>query len=161
VSRDVFDYDSTKGLSSADGQTVVAIAADPTSKALFVATYVWNGSAWVPSTGGGGGGGAVTQGTVPWIVQATQVITPLAPATASVTNVDSVVVASNASRKGLIVINLGLVNVNFGCGATSILNGGITLIPNGTWVMDTFTFTTSAIHAICPGAATLAIQEYN
>lgn len=94
-------------------------------------------------------------------INVAQVTSPLAPATASVTGSDSVVVASNASRKGLIVINLGTVNVNFGCGATAILGGGITLTPNGTWVMDQFTFYNGAIHAICTSSSTLAIQEYD
>ena len=87
--------------------------------------------------------------------------TPASPATASVTGSSSQVVASNTSRKGLVIINLGTVNVSFGCGATAALNSGITLTPNGTWVMDQFTFTTLAINAICSTTATLSIQEYN
>jgi hypothetical protein len=95
------------------------------------------------------------------ITRTIQVITPLSPVSASVTASDSVVLAANPSRKGVVVMNLGTVNVNFGCGTTAILNGGITLTPNGTWVMDTFTYTTSALHAICSSSSTLAIQEYN
>jgi hypothetical protein len=139
------------------------------------------------SGGGGGGGGNAAAGltgssvptsadylgfgvsgvltgvsaSTPLPVQAKQVITPLSPATASVSTSDSVVVSANSSRTGLIIMNLGSVNVNFGCGATAILNGGITLTPNGTWVMDTFTFYNGAIHAIASAASTLAIQEYN
>ena len=99
--------------------------------------------------------------SAPLPVQGFAVTTPLSPATASVTNADSVVIAANTSRKGLIVMNLGSINVNFGCGATAALNSGITLTPNGTWVMDQFTFYNGAIHAICQSTATLAIQEYN
>ena len=87
--------------------------------------------------------------------------TPLPPATASVTAADSVVLASNPDRKGLVVVNIGSTNVFFGCGAPAIMNGGIVLLPNGTWVMDTFTFFLGAIHAICGSSSTLAIQEYN
>ena len=86
---------------------------------------------------------------------------PLAPATASVTSSSAQVIAANALRKNLIVMNLGSVNVSFGLGSTAINNGGITLTPNGTWVMDTFTFTTAAINAICSSSSTLAIQEYS
>jgi hypothetical protein len=114
-------------------------------------------------------GATVSASSVPVVIASDQSTVPvlaktggaaLAPATASVTSTDSVVLGSNASRKGLIVINLGSVPVNFGCGFAAINNGGITLTANGTWVMDTFTFTTAAIHAICPSSSTLAIQEY-
>lgn len=85
---------------------------------------------------------------------------PSTPATATSTNSSSQVVASNANRKGLIVINLGTVNVSLGCGTTAITNSGITLTPNGTWVMDQYTFTVSAINAISSTSCTLSIQEY-
>jgi len=85
---------------------------------------------------------------------------PSAPATASVTSSSSQAIAANALRKGLIIINLGATNVSFGCGATAVLNSGITLNANGTWVMDNYTFTTLAINAICASTATLSIQEY-
>ena len=87
--------------------------------------------------------------------------TPAVPATASVTGTSSLVVPANTSRKGLVIINLGTINVSFGCGAAAALNSGITLTPNGTWVMDQFTFTTLAINAICSSTATLSIQEYS
>lgn len=86
---------------------------------------------------------------------------PVSPATGTASSVSSTVVAANANRKGLIIMNLGAANVHFGCGATAVLNSGITLNPNGVWVMDQYTFTTSAINAIVgTGTATLAIQEY-
>ena len=86
---------------------------------------------------------------------------PAAPTTASVTNTSSLVVPSNTSREGLVVMNLGTVNVSFGCDYPAVLNSGITITPNGVWVMDSFTFTTGAINAICSSTATLAIQEYS
>jgi hypothetical protein len=85
---------------------------------------------------------------------------PMSPATASVTSSSSQVVAANGNRKGLVIINMGANNVSFGCGATAIVNGGITLIPNGTWVMDQATYTILAINAISPSSSTLSIQEY-
>ena len=84
----------------------------------------------------------------------------LAPGSASVTAVDSVVLAANANRKKCVIVNLGSVNVHFGDGQAAVLNSGITLTPNGTWRMSSYTFTTAAIHAICSSTATLAIQEY-
>ena len=94
-------------------------------------------------------------------VQPQQTVTPLAPASAPVTNVDTTVIAANAARKGLVVFNVGPVAVFFGMGVAAILNGGIALLPNGTWVMDPSTFYAGAIHAICSFGSTLAIQEYN
>jgi hypothetical protein len=83
-----------------------------------------------------------------------------APSSATVSSADSVVLVANSSRKKMVIMNLGTVNVNFGDGATAVVNSGITLTPNGTWVMDRYTFTTAAIHAICSTSAILAIQEY-
>lgn len=154
-----------------------------------IASYVWDpiGLAWIKatSTGGGGGGavtivdggdvaqGSTTDAAVYGDVAGTESAklrginamlrglgTALAPATASVTTSDSVVLAANAARKKMVIVNIGSVNVYFGDGFTAALNSGIVLTPNGTWVMDRYTFTTNAIHAICSGSATLAIQEY-
>ena len=85
---------------------------------------------------------------------------PSAPATAAVTASSSQVVAANSLRKGLIIINLGSTNVSFGCGSAAVINSGITLTANGTWVMDNYTFTTLNINAICGSSSTLSIQEY-
>lgn len=82
------------------------------------------------------------------------------PETAAVTNVDSVVIAANANRKGLVVTNIGGTDVFFAIDAPAVMNSGITLVPNGTWVMDANTFSTKAIHAICAGGSTIAVQEY-
>lgn len=157
---------------------------------LNTASWVWDtsGLAWVKatSTGGGGSGGAVTiadgadaaqgyigdaaiygdsSGTLSAKLRGINAMvrglgTALAPASASVTSSDSIVVAANASRKKLVIMNLGTVNVHFGDGFAAAINSGITLTPNGTWVMDRYTFTTAAIHAICGSASVLAIQEY-
>ena len=155
-----------------------------------VAGYVWDtvSLSWIKATpgSGGGGGGAVTivdggdvaegstaDAAVYGDVAGTEAAklrglsamvrglgTALAPATASVTSSDSVVIASNSARKKLVVFNLGTVNVYFGDGFAAAMNSGIVLTPNGTWVMDRYTFTTGAIHAICASTSTLAIQEY-
>lgn len=88
-------------------------------------------------------------------------VTALSPATASITTADSTPVAANATRKGLIVTNIGSATVFFGIGATAVLNSGIVLTPGGTWVMDHFTYNVAAIHALSASSSTLAIQEFN
>lgn len=130
------------------------------------ANHVWDTVAldWVKMTqpsGGGGGGGSVTQGTTPWVVKSVAVTTPLTPASANVTSTDSTVLAANASRTGLQVMNLGTTDVFIGLGTTALMNSGIMLSPNGTWVMDQFTYYNGAIHAICGSSSTLSIQEWN
>jgi len=117
----------------------------------------------VPTAGGSGGGsGSVTVTNFP-AIQAVS-ITPsgaaLAPATASVSGVSTAVLAANASRKKLVVVNIGTTNVFFGDGTAAALNSGIVLTPNGTWVMDSYTFTTNALYAICASSSILSIQEY-
>jgi hypothetical protein len=138
------------------------------------------------SGGGGGGGGAVTiadgadvaegykadsaiygdvAGTVSAKLRGINALlqgvgAANAPATASVTNADSTVLAANAIRKKLVITNIGATNVFFGDGQSAALNSGIVLTSNGTWVMDSYTFSTAAIHAICATTSILAIQEY-
>ena len=85
------------------------------------------------------------------------------PSNALVGTTDSVVVAENLNRQGLILTNisgstvyLALMNMR------STLHAGITLTPNGgTWVMDEFNFNNSAINAIAHSAGNIvAIQEF-
>lgn len=71
------------------------------------------------------------------------------------------VVSANALRKGLILTNTSNKTISLGLdGASAVLNTGITLSPNGVWVMDAYTFTTGEITAIASAASgNLAIQE--
>lgn len=89
-------------------------------------------------------------------------LTASAPAAATVGIASAQAVASNASRKGLALINTSANWISFGLGAAAVLYSGITLAPNGgTWVMDEYTFTTAAVNAIASVASSnLAIQEY-
>ena len=168
-------------LTNADGTQVESVNQ--------VANLVWDpiGLTWVRATqAGGGGGGATTiadgadvaqgaiadaavfgdvAGTIEAKLRGINALlrgigTANSPATAAVSNTDSVVLATNASRKKLVITNIGTDNVYFGDGATAVLNSGIVLTQNGTWVMDSYTFTTAAIHAVCASSSTLAIQEY-
>jgi len=89
-------------------------------------------------------------------------ITAAAPATYAVTNATSQAIAANANRTGLIVTNVGNATVFFGLGANAaVLNSGIALIANGTWVMDRYSFTAGAINVISASSSTLAIQEFS
>ena len=163
---------------------------DGTNYGIANHNRVWNPGSlmWVSETqgGGGGGGGAVTvvdggdvaqgtttdaavygdvNGTLSAKLRGISALeqgigTANAPATAAVTNVSTTVVAANASRKKMVIMNIGSVNVFFGDGASAVLNSGICLVPNGTWVMDRYTFTKSAINAISASSSTLSIQEY-
>lgn len=84
------------------------------------------------------------------------------PATATVTTTSSSVVPLNANRKGLIITNLTGTRVFLSFGANpAIVNRGIMLSNGGSFVMDSFTFTTAVVNAIvASGTTTLAIQEY-
>lgn len=88
-------------------------------------------------------------------------LTGSAPAAVSVGVASGVVLAANASRRGLVLTNTstGIISLNIVAG-TAVLKSGITLYPGGVWVMDEYTFTTAAINGISSVAASnLAIQE--
>lgn len=88
-------------------------------------------------------------------------ITANAPTNVSVGVATGALVAANASRKGLIVMNLSSSTVSLGIGASAVLNSGITLYPGGTWTMDEFSFNVSAVNAIAGAAASsVAFQEF-
>ena len=89
-------------------------------------------------------------------------LTGNAPAAVSVGITSTSVLAANASRNGAVFTNTSSHTISFGLsGNAAVLNSGITLSPNGTWVMDKFTFTTGAITAIASAASSnLAVQEF-
>ena len=74
----------------------------------------------------------------------------------------TVLIASNASRKGLVITNTGARNIFIGIGASAVLNQGIFLVQGGgSWVMDDYTFTTQAINGITTTSTSIiAIQEF-
>ncbi|KKM92956.1 hypothetical protein LCGC14_1213200 [marine sediment metagenome] len=86
----------------------------------------------------------------------------LAPASASVGVASAEVVAANADRTGLVLLNLSKSSISFGLeGAPAVLNSGITLLTGGAWTMDKGNFTLGAITAISDKAVQeLAIQEF-
>lgn len=91
--------------------------------------------------------------------------TPLAasaPSFATVGTSSAQAVASNASRRGLVLINTSANTVSFGLGSNAaVLNSGITLVPNGVYDMSEFDYVTGAVNAIASGASSnLTIQEF-
>jgi len=95
------------------------------------------------------------------IVSTKSALTGSSPTFATVGVTSAQAVASNANRKGLVLINTSANTISLAFGANAaVLSSGITLTPNGVWVMDEYTFSTSAINAIATGASSnLAVQE--
>lgn len=72
----------------------------------------------------------------------------------------AIIVPANPKRKSLILINTSPNTISFGVDAPAELNSGITLYPNGVWIMDEETFTNKDVHAIASSAGSnLTIQE--
>lgn len=87
-------------------------------------------------------------------------LTASSPTSASVGTSSAQAVASNASRRGLILTNTSANIISLGIAATAVLNSGITLAPYAVWFMDEYSFATGAINAIASAASSnLAIQE--
>lgn len=90
-------------------------------------------------------------------------LTALSPTTQTVGVTSGQIVASNASRKGLAIVNITGNPVSLGFGANpAVLNSGITLTTVGSvYEMSEYDYTTSAINAIASLAGTVvSIQEF-
>jgi hypothetical protein len=88
-------------------------------------------------------------------------LTASSPASVSVGIASASAIAANASRKGLVIVNLSEANVSFGIGVAATLSSGITLTPFGVWTMDDYTFSLAEVFAIASAAAsTISVQEY-
>lgn len=89
-------------------------------------------------------------------------LTALAPASSSVGTTSVLVLAANASRRGLVLMNISKKKISFGLdGATAVLDSGITLLGGGAWTMDRGSFTVGAIEAVGENSGLdLAIQEF-
>lgn len=95
-------------------------------------------------------------------VDAKIALTASAPAAASVGVTHGQVLAANANRRGLVLVNTSTNVISIAFGSSAVLNSGITLEPNGgSFTMDEYTFTTAAVDAIASGGSSnLAIQEF-
>lgn len=88
-------------------------------------------------------------------------LTPSAPTFATVGVASAQAVAAAATRKGLTLINTSGATISLGFGSAAVLNSGVTLLPNGVFVMDEYSFDIGAVNAIASAAASnLAVQEY-
>lgn len=105
--------------------------------------------------------GAATEATLSTLL--ITALTAASPTAVSVGTGSGQVVAANANRKGLVLINTSTGKMSLGFGATAVLNSGITLMPSGgTFVMDPHLFSTAVVNAIAANAASnLAVQEYS
>ena len=87
-------------------------------------------------------------------------LTYSAPASATVGLTSASALAANAARKGLILVNRSLATISIAFGNPAVLNSGITLTPNGTYVMEPLTATTQQMFAIASlVGSVLSIQE--
>lgn len=85
-----------------------------------------------------------------------------APGTSTVGVASGLIVAANAARKGLVIVNVSINKVCLGFGSAAVLNSGITLYPGGTYVMDEYMFDLGAVNAIASAASSvISIQEYS
>jgi hypothetical protein len=89
-------------------------------------------------------------------------LTPSAPASATVGVTSTLILAGNADRKGLILVNTSENFISLGFGSAAVLYSGVTLNPNGgSFEMGQYSFHTSAVYAISSGAASnLGVQEF-
>lgn len=107
--------------------------------------------------------GIGSSATISGVVSTKTPLTASAPTTATVGVSSSNIVASNASRKGLAIVNITGNPVSLAFGSNpAVLNSGITLTTVGSvYEMSEYDFSTSAINAIASLAGTVvSIQEF-
>lgn len=83
------------------------------------------------------------------------------PANVAVGTTSGLVLGANALRKGLTLTNISYETISIAFGSNAaVLYSGITLGPGGSYWMDAFDFTTSAINAVASDAnGSLSVQE--
>ena len=88
-------------------------------------------------------------------------LTAASPTAATVGVASAEALATNANRRGLVLVNTSDNTISLGIGAAAVLNSGITLQPGAIWTMNEYTFSTGAINAIASAAGSnLSIQEW-
>ena len=106
--------------------------------------------------------GIGSSATITGTVNSKTPLTALTPTFATVGLTSSLVLSANANRKSVVFVNTSSNNISFGIGTNdAVLYSGITLVPNGVWESDEYSYITSAINAIASGAlSNLSIQEF-
>lgn len=100
--------------------------------------------------------------TVAGVVSTKTDLTPASPTAVSVGVASGTLVAANANRKGLVLVNTSTARVSLGFGVAAVLDSGITLYPSDSFSMDEYSFDTGAINAIASAAASnVGIQEFS
>lgn len=109
------------------------------------------------SPGVGGQSGAVET------VSTKSPLTASTPDSAAVTGTSAQIVASNAGRKGLAIINLSADIIYIGIGTAALIGKGIALTQAGSvYEMSEYDYATSAINAISSGTSSaVSIQEFS
>jgi hypothetical protein len=98
---------------------------------------------------------------VPLLVNTKGNLNVSAPTAVSVGTSSTAVVALNATRQGLVLVNTSNGIISLGFGTAAVLNSGITLLPYGSFCMDEYSFNIDAVNAIASVAASnLTVQEY-
>ena len=144
---------------SADASGNLNVTAAGASATVNVSQF--GGSNVVTGTGASGAGIPRVTVSNDSVVSTKTALTANSPTFATVGTSSAQALASNSSRKGLILTNTSTGNISFGFGATAVLNSGITLYPGGTFNLDEYSFTTAAVNAIAANASSnLAIQEW-
>lgn len=88
-------------------------------------------------------------------------LTASAPVMATVGVVSAQIVAANANRKGLILVNISANTISLGFGSAAVLNSGVTLLSGYAYNMAEYDFHVGAVNAIASAASSdLPIQEY-
>lgn len=169
---------STVAVTQSTSPWVVSAASLPLPTGASTAALQTTGNASLSSIDGKlpALGQALAAASVPVVLTAAQLatLTPLSSVTVTKTALtasaqtavnigitSTAAVASNASRKGLVLTNTSVNTISLGIGTAAVLNQGITLYPGGVWQMDDGTFVTGAINAVASlGASVLAIQEF-
>lgn len=89
-------------------------------------------------------------------------LTAASPTFATVTGTSAQVIASDTTRKSLVLINLSSDNISFGVNTPAVVGSGITITPNGVWESDEYSYVTGQIQAISSGTSSqLAIQSFS
>lgn len=80
-------------------------------------------------------------------------LTANAPFAVSVGTSTTTVLAANASRKGLTLVNNSAAKVYIAFGTAAVLGSGILLLPGGVFYMDEYSYSQAAVNGIASLAA--------